>query len=579
MNPNHVKRAGGLAQLIATGFVLVMFFWVLDVLVNVYVFRQGGLRDQLFHLKPAELWSRGLASGLILAFTIYALGIANRLELTKARLETELAERQRAESALREAEGKYRSLVEQMPAAVYIWELGKHGACLYISPQVEKMLGFTVAEWLADPALFFQQVHPDDRDQAIRAEDHTRTTAEPLYSEFRMLDRGGRVVWVRDQSVVLRDEAGQSRYNQGILIDITESKVTEKALQVANEHLMTGISELEQRTREIALLNELGDLLQSCLGVEDAYAVIKQSAQRLFPEESGVLFLISASRNQVEAVATWGAAPATPDTAAFGPDDCWALRRGQPHVVEGSDSGLRCQHLATSGPAAYMCVPMVAQGETVGVFHLQGTTAPPDAGQLRLSVVQQQLARTVADSIALALANLKLRETLRQRSIRDPLTGLFNRHYLEETLEREIRRAARGERPVAIIMLDLDHFKRFNDDFGHDGGDTLLRELGTFLWTHVRQEDIACRYGGEEFTLVLPDASLDIARQRAEYLREEVKHLNVRHNGQPVGAVSLSLGVAVFPGHGLTGEVVLKAADVALYRAKREGRDRVVVAQ
>jgi diguanylate cyclase (GGDEF)-like protein len=168
---------------------------------------------------------------------------------------------------------------------------------------------------------------------------------------------------------------------------------------------------------------------------------------------------------------------------------------------------------------------------------------------------------------------------LRQRSIRDPLTGLFNRHYLEETLEREIRRAARGERPVAIIMLDLDQFKRFNDDFGHDGGDTLLRELGTFLWTHVRQEDIACRYGGEEFTLVLPDASLDIARQRAEYLREEVKHLNVRHNGQPVGAVSLSLGVAVFPGHGLTGEVVLKAADVALYRAKREGRDRVVVAQ
>jgi diguanylate cyclase (GGDEF)-like protein/PAS domain S-box-containing protein len=579
MNASRARRSGGLTQLIATGFVLVMLFWILDILVNIYVFRQGGFRDQLFHLKPAELWSRGLASVLILAFTIYVLGIAKRLEQTKARLEEELAERQRAESARREAEVKYRSLVEQMPAAVYIWELGKDGACLYISPQVEKMLGFTVAEWLADPALFFRQVHPDDRDHAIGAEDHTRATAEPLYSEFRMLARGGRVVWVRDQSVVMRDEAGQSRYNQGILIDITASKVGEEALQVANEKLTAGISALERRTREIGLLNELGDLLQSCLGVDDAYAVIKQSAQRLFPEESGALYLISASRNQVEAVATWGTPPGTPAAPVFAPDDCWALRRGQPHVVDGSGSGLRCRHLGTSGPAAYMCVPMAAQGETVGVLHLQGPDELPDAATPRLSLVQQQLARTVADSIALALANLKLRETLRQQSIRDPVTGLFNRRYLEETLEREIRRAARSERPLAIIMLDLDHFKRFNDDFGHDGGDTLLRELGTFLWTHVRREDIACRYGGEEFTLVLPDSSLEVARKRAEDLREEVKHLNVRHNGQPLGTISLSLGVAGFPGHGLTGEVVLKAADVALYRAKREGRDRVVVAQ
>jgi diguanylate cyclase (GGDEF)-like protein/PAS domain S-box-containing protein len=467
-----------------------------------------------------------------------------------------------------------------MPAAVYIWELGKHGACLYISPQVEKMLGFTVAEWLADPGLFFRQVHSDDRDRAIGAENHTRATGEPLYSEFRMVARDGRVVWVRDQSVVLEHEAGQSRHNQGILIDVTESKFTEKALQIANEKLTAGISELEQRTREIGLLNELGDLLQSCLNVEDAYAVIKQSAQRLFPEESGVLYLINASRNQVDAAATWGGSPANPAAAVFAPDDCWALRRGQPHVVDGGGVGLRCEHLGTPGHAPSMCVPMVAQGETVGVLHLQGpNNESPDSANRGLSVVQQQLARTVADSIALALANLKLRETLRQRSIRDPVTGLFNRRYLEETLEREIRRAARGQRPVAIIMLDLDYFKRFNDTFGHDGGDALLREVGTFLWAHVRQEDIACRYGGEEFTLVLPDSSLENARQRAESLREEVKHLNVRHNGQPLGVVSLSAGVAVFPDHGLTGEVVLKAADVALYRAKREGRDRVVVAQ
>jgi diguanylate cyclase (GGDEF)-like protein/PAS domain S-box-containing protein len=573
------KRTAGWKQFVAIGLGLVTLFWVLDILVRITVFRQGGLSEQLFQPGSAELWSRGLASGLILAFTTFAFSIAKRLELTKARLEIEFAERQRAELALHEAEGKYRSLVEQMPAAVYIWELGEHGACLYISPQVEKMLGFTVAEWLTDPELFFRQVHPDDRHHAIGAEDHARATGEALGSEFRMLARDGRVVWVRDQSVVLRDEAGQSRFNQGILIDITQSKVTEEALQGANDKLIAGMSELELRTREVAMLNEMGDLLQTCRGVEDAYAVIKLSAQKLFTEEAGVLYLISASRNLVEAVATWGRSAEIPDAAVFAPDDCWALRRGQPHVIDGSGFGLRCQHLSTPGPAAYMCVPMAAQGETVGLFHLHSTNEPPDAAHLHLSLAQQQLARTVADSIALALANLRLRETLRQQSIRDPLTGLFNRRYLEETLEREIRRAARGQRPVGIIMLDLDHFKRFNDMFGHDAGDTLLRELGTFLWTHVRGEDIACRYGGEEFTLVLPDASLEAARERAEFLREEVKHLNLRHAGEPLGAVALSLGVAVFPDHGPTGEIVLKAADVALYRAKREGGDRTVIAQ
>jgi len=184
----------------------------------------------------------------------------------------------------------------------------------------------------------------------------------------------------------------------------------------------------------------------------------------------------------------------------------------------------------------------------------------------------------VADSVALALANLKLRETLRHQSIRDPLTGLFNRRYMEETLERETRRVARAQRPLGIIMLDVDHFKLFNDTFGHDAGDSLLREFGNFLRAHVRGEDVACRYGGEEFTLILPEASLEVTRQRAEHLRGDIKHLHAQYHDQPLGAVALSLGVAVFPDHGSTGEAVLKAADAALYRAKREGRDRVVVA-
>ena len=482
----------------------------------------------------------------------------------------DITERRQVEAALHEAEAKYRTLVEQIPAAVYMWELGEHGACLYISPQIEQMLGFTVEEWLADPDLFFSQVHPDDHARAVAAEDYSRATGGPLYSEFRMLARDGRVVWVRDQSVVLRDEAGQPRYNQGILLDITESKLAEEALQTANEKLILGMAELEQRTREIGMLNHLGDLLQTCRTVEEAYTVISQSARQLFPDEAGALYIISASRDVIEATAVWGRSADELLECVFAPGDCWALRRGRPYLVEDSRTSPLCQHLVKPLPAAYLCIPMIAQSEASGVMYLHNPDGP-------LPPATRQLAQTVADSIALALANLKLRETLRHQSIRDPLTGLFNRRYMEETLERETRRVARAQRPLGIIMLDVDQFKLFNDTFGHDAGDALLRELGSFLRAHIRGEDVACRYGGEEFTLILPEASLEVTQERAEHLREDVKHLHAQYHDQPLGTVTLSFGVAVFPDHGPTGEVVLKAADAALYRAKREGRDRVVV--
>jgi diguanylate cyclase (GGDEF)-like protein len=168
-------------------------------------------------------------------------------------------------------------------------------------------------------------------------------------------------------------------------------------------------------------------------------------------------------------------------------------------------------------------------------------------------------------------------EALRELSVRDPLTGLFNRRYLEETLNRELWRAARNQRPVGIIMLDLDHFKRFNDTYGHGGGDALLREVGGFLGKHVRGSDIACRYGGEEFTIILPDATLEITRQRAEELRQGAQQLALQLDGAESDPVTFSLGVAGFPTHGNTGSEVLAAADAALYQAKAAGRDRVVV--
>jgi diguanylate cyclase (GGDEF)-like protein/PAS domain S-box-containing protein len=337
---------------------------------------------------------------------------------------------------------------------------------------------------------------------------------------------------------------------------------------------------IERRSREASLINEMGTLLQTCLTSDEAYRVIAQYAKELFTSESGALCVLSASRNLVEAVAVWGDSPS--GHQVFAPGDCWALRSGRVHFVDNSKSGLVCRHLNKAQPGSYLCVPMMAQGDALGVLHVQISPIgghPADSAREDLTASKQQLAVSLAEHLALALANLRLRETLRVQSIRDPLTGLFNRRYLEESLERELRRAARNKRTLGTIMLDLDDFKTYNDTFGHEAGDTLLRELGNFLKSNIRGEDIACRYGGEEFALILPEASIEGTRQRAEQLREGVKHLEVQHRGQSLGGVTLSVGVAMFPEHGTTTDDILRAADAALYQAKATGRDRVVIWQ
>jgi len=221
----------------------------------------------------------------------------------------------------------------------------------------------------------------------------------------------------------------------------------------------------------------------------------------------------------------------------------------------------------------------MAHGETLGILSLvtepNGSTGP----QTSISEFNAKLAVSVAEQAALSFANLKLREKLRYHSVRDPLTGLFNRRYLDESLERELPNAIRKNRSLGVIMLDVDRFKKFNDMFGHDAGDAVLRELGDYLAKFIRRGDLACRYGGEEFTLILPESSLEDTRRRAEELRTSFQQLSIKHRDIVLGKVTLSLGVAVLPDHGTTAVELLAAADGALLWAKEEGRDRVLIAE
>lgn len=286
---------------------------------------------------------------------------------------------------------------------------------------------------------------------------------------------------------------------------------------------------------------------------------------------TGAVYLTSPSRDVIESVASWGTTAAV--VPVFDPADCWALRRGQLHHFGNTPTDIPCRHLPEPPPGASLCIPLVAQGDAIGVLFLVADGVPS-----QLSEQAVRLARVIGDQIALAIANLRLRETLRDQSIRDALTGLYNRRYLEETLDREIRRAERSNQPLSVVMFDIDLFKHFNDTFGHDAGDLLLREIGSMLRTWSRHEDIACRYGGDEFVITLPGATLMDARRRAEEIVEASRHLDVRYRGKPVGSVTLSLGVVVHPTHGTTMEALIRAADAALYRAKQHGRARIEVA-
>jgi diguanylate cyclase (GGDEF)-like protein len=221
----------------------------------------------------------------------------------------------------------------------------------------------------------------------------------------------------------------------------------------------------------------------------------------------------------------------------------------------------------------YLCIPILAQGEALGILHFQATDENP-----ALADAELPLKTTFAGQVGLSVANIRLREALRSQSIKDSLTGLYNRRYLEEMMERETRRAVRAEQGLGVMMLDLDHFKKFNDTYGHDAGDAVLRETASLLLKSVRAEDIVCRFGGEEFVVILPVADLQTTQARAERIRSRLRELSVMHQGQPLGTITMSVGVAELPQHGTSQKELLEAADAALYRAKREGRDRVMLA-
>jgi diguanylate cyclase (GGDEF)-like protein len=358
-----------------------------------------------------------------------------------------------------------------------------------------------------------------------------------------------------------------------LLRDALRRRQVASATEAVNQKLAQSVKTLEDRAHETRLLTNSRNELQLCVDVEQLYRASVSSLAQLVPGTSGSLCMINNSRHMVETAGSWGTDTSqTHIPEVFASQTCCGLRAGTLRWRRQGVSEIHCDHFLGTPPDTYLCIPMVAQGETIGFLYIE---APAPSAVLvieqRLEGIQQLLQLT-----GMAVASLQLRTKLENQSIRDSLTGLFNRHFMQIALERELALAFRRQNTLAVMMLDVDHFKRFNDRFGHAAGDAVLKSVATVFQTSIRTEDIACRYGGEEFSIILPDITPDGALERAEKIRMAVAALHWGAESSP-GEVTISIGIAIYPKDGTDAEHLLRVADQALYRAKHAGRNQVLL--
>ena len=558
--PIALLRADTTRDIVAEGRTSISFF-VLALIVASLVF--GGLVWGLLErlvLARLEQLSRSVTAIGARGDTEARVPVGGNDELSHVAtaINEMLRALNRALAATRASEEKFRKLAETSAAAIFIAQ-GKH--LLYANARAEALSRSPQTDLLNLPL-----VGPA---RPATGPDELRTAQ----FEIQMVGPQGGARWLEVTAGPIDYEGATATI--ATAYDITDRKRAQVELLELNDQLSRLVSQLERRNSEGNLLSQFSDLLQACPTAEESYGVIGQFLPRLLPGLDCALYLYRASRDRLEAVATAGTLAGSGRDQSFNPDACWALRLGRAHAF--TDGTLTCSHVGEPPAGGYLCVPITARGDTLGVLHVRyqaaGAPGEPDPWLERL-----RLTETIAERLALALANVNLREALRHQAVRDPLTGLFNRRYMQETLERELSRAARSGHDGAVLFLDLDHFKQFNDTHGHSAGDALLREIGSLFRGRLRAEDIACRYGGEEFLLIMPETPLAVAVERAETLRKEVAGLHVKHFDQLLDAVSMSVGIAMFPHQGDSGEQIVHTADEALYRAKQAGRNRVCVA-
>jgi diguanylate cyclase (GGDEF)-like protein/PAS domain S-box-containing protein len=462
----------------------------------------------------------------------------------------------RAAAALRESELRFRQVTENIREVFFLIDT-EMTRMFYVSPGYEDLWGRSCESLYADSRSFMDAIHVDDRERAIRSF-APHGTAIPFDVEYRIVRPDSTVRWIRARGYPIKDQDGYTYRFAGIAEDITERKE-------ATDLISSQAHFLELSNRRLSLIGEMTGLLQTMVRFEEVGAIIQGYLAQISLGDTGAVYLFRESRNLLVTLARWGELKIADSIA---PDECWALRRGQPYRPPGAQPSLRCPHAQADGSSSYLCLPMMVESGALGLLYVVFDDESPAREDDML------FAQRMSEQLGLALANFKLRETLRMEAMQDPLTELYNRRFLEVSLKREFARAAREKSSVAVVMLDVDHFKQFNDAHGHDAGDIALRQIARVLMENCRVADLPCRFGGEEFAVVMPGATRESTIVWAERLLEKVRGMRVVADGVALPRLTVSVGVALFPEHGVETAEVIGAADAALYAAKDAGRDR-----
>lgn len=480
----------------------------------------------------------------------------------------DVTERRRTEAALKQAMQEQQIIFDNANVGINLVRDQVMHRC---NRGLELMLGYRPGELAGQSTrIFFAS------DQAFHAfgqlADEAIDAGTSWIHEWQALCKDGSLLWLSSH-VSAVDPQDPSQGAIWVSEDISERKRAEAMEVEAKQGLVRGLAVVEQTYREATLLNELSSYLQACQSAQEAYAAIGEYGPRLFPDGAGAIYLMDELRENLSERASWGGAGFPGHS--FAASACHALSHAQTYRVDQPHDAVRCAHVhcQQGQPYPYACLPLAAQNATFGLLFVEHRSAA-DEGKIEQ---RHQLAVALAEQAGLALANLHLRETLRQQSIRDPLTGLYNRRYMNETIRHELAWAQRKSSNLAIAILDVDHFKQFNDRFGHDAGDYVLQGVARALEERVRQSDVVCRFGGEEFVVLLPGISHTLALERAGDLLSAVRGLELQHGNRALGRITVSLGLAFFPIHGNTPETLIEAADAALYQAKAAGRNQVVL--
>jgi diguanylate cyclase (GGDEF)-like protein/PAS domain S-box-containing protein len=504
--------------------------------------------------------------------------LEKRVEERTAELKKQMEEKEVIARKLKESEELFRNMVENLGEAVVIADenqnfLFANQAANHIFEEFETgLVGKNLKDYLSS-----------DQQQLVSWQTARRKRGLRDVYELDITLKEGRQKTLLVNAVPQFDQQGNYVSTLAVMTDITEKKKEEAALAEAKASLEKAYAELKKNNEQSSLLVDMGDAFQLANSEEEIISLVINFSRKIFPEDSVLLYVRPGKENFLQLAGNWNFQQKAEELINL--DDCWAIRKSAPYFVLNPASEVICPHLKTSSlpnrPVA--CLPLNSYGENLGLLVVfccregSGKEAGPEVESLLTS--KKQLLVTFSQRVAMALSNFRLRQKLQEQSIRDPLTGLYNRRYLEETLERELLRARRAGHPVSVIMLDIDRFKKFNDTYGHEAGDFILQAVARTIQKSVRAEDIVCRYGGEEFTVILPGLELKKAVSRAELILDSVRHLEINYSGSLLKNLTISAGVAAFPEHGEKWPELLQAADAALLQAKSQGRNRVVMAK